>query len=107
MSFFRKLAQAAVPTLITIAMPEAGINVAAGMGIKHATPINNQAIPFLNLAVSTLVCYGRHVAAGEDWGAAVMPALSEGGLLMAVSTGLHQSLKVPTQGMIQIKGNSL
>ncbi|KPJ92586.1 MAG: hypothetical protein AMS18_07070 [Gemmatimonas sp. SG8_17] len=96
---FKKLLKgigsAVVPVVIGMAAPESIINAAVMGGIKNATPINNQAIPFINLAASTGVSYARHLMTGQDPVSAIMPALSEGGLLMAASTGLHQSLKIP------------
>ena len=87
--------EAVVPAAISMAMPEAWINTAIGAGVKHKTKLNNQAIPLVNLLASTGVSYARHLATGNDPVASIMPALSEGGLLMAASTGLHQSVKVP------------
>lgn len=107
MNFFKRLAQVAAPVIITVAMPGATVNTALGAVLKHATRLNNQAIPYVNLAASTLWSYGHHVAAGEGWGRSVMPALQEGGLLMAASTALHQAIKVPTQGTVRVGGQSL
>lgn len=107
MSFFSKLgkvagavAQAAAPVVIASVMPEAMVNVGAGAAVKHGTPINNNAIPFLNIALSTAVSYGKSVAATGDWTGSIAPALQHGVTLAAVSTGLHQSLKIPLRGMI-------
>jgi hypothetical protein len=87
--------EAAVPAAIAIAMPGAMVNTAIGSAIKHKTRVNNQAIPLLNLIGSTGFSYARQLMSGVDPLAAIMPAVSEGGLLMAASTGLHQSIKVP------------
>ena len=89
------VAQAAVPVAISIAAPQSMINTAIMGGLKNATPMNNKAIPFVNLLLSTGVSFGRQIASGVDPMAALMPAISEGGLLTAASTGLHQSIKVP------------
>ena len=90
-------AQVAVPLAISIAEPAALINTAVMGGVKNATPINNQSIPFVNLLLSTGVSFGRQVASGIDPLSALMPAISEGGLLTAASTGLHQSVKIPVR----------
>lgn len=114
MSFLSKLGktlgtviQVAAPVVIATVKPEVLANVAGGALIKHATPINNQSIPYINLAISSAVSYAHKVAATGDWTGSIVPALHEGGLLMGLSTAIHQSIKVPTQEAIKIKGKSL
>ena len=94
---FSTVVEAAVPAAISIAMPESWINAGLGAAVKNGTAVNNQAIPFLNLLGSTGVSYARHLMSGNDPVASIMPAISEGGLLMAASTGLHQSVKIPVK----------
>jgi hypothetical protein len=114
MSFFGKLgkglltvAKVAAPVVIATSKPETILNTVAGAVIKHGTPINNQSIPYLNLGVSSFIAYVRHVQASGDWAGSIIPALHEGGVLAGLSTALHQSIKVPTQGFIQFHGKSL
>lgn len=102
MSFFSKLGKiagaivkVAAPVVIAAAAPESLVNVAAGAVVKHGmSKVPNSAIPFVNLAVSTLVSYGKTVAVTGDWTGSMLPALQAGGVMAAVSTGLHQSLKL-------------
>jgi len=104
MSFWKslgKVAQAAVPVVIGAAMPDSIVNTAIAGVVKHGTPINNQAIPVLNLAASTLLSYVPKVIETGDWVAPIMPALHEGGLLTAASTALHQSIKIPLASSVK------
>jgi len=103
MSFWKsleKVAQSAVPLIIGATMPDAIVNTALGTVVKHGTPIPNQAIPVLNLLVSTLLAYVPRAMETGDWVASIIPAMQEGGLLAAVSTGLHQTMKIPLANMV-------
>lgn len=95
MKFFKTFFKVIAPVALSVIQPEAMINTALGAVVKHATPINNQTIPILNLGLSSVVSYVRHLAGGMDPVSAVMPALQEGGMLMGMSTAIHQSLKIP------------
>jgi len=95
LNLLKKAAQTAVPVIIATAMPEAMINTTAGSVLKHTTPINNQSIPMTNLVVSTLAYYLPTALQTGDWVAPIIPALQQGGLLMGMSTALHQSIKIP------------
>ena len=104
MSFWKslgKVAQAAVPVAIGIAMPQAITNTAIAGVAKHTPFVNNQAIPAVNLLASTLMTYVPQALSTGDWVAPIMPSLQAGGLLAAGSTALHQTLKIP---MSSIKG---
>lgn len=90
-----KVAQAAVPVVIGIAMPQAAVNTAIGGIVKHTPMINNQAIPAVNLLASTLMYYIPKALDTGDWVAPILPALQEGGILAGMSTALHQTLKIP------------
>ena len=74
----------AAPIIIAGAMPEAVINTAVAGAVKH-TPIvkNNNAIPFLNLLLSSGISYVKYATATGDWGGAVVPALQQNSLLLA------------------------
>jgi len=108
MGFFRGLgkvvttvAKIAAPVVIAAAKPEALINTALGAVVKHGmSKVPNNAIPYLNLGISAAVAYGRRVAATGDWDGSILPAVMEGGITMAASTGLHQSLKLPLKSAI-------
>lgn len=108
MGFFSRLGKAvtavakvAAPVVIAVAKPEALINIAAGAAVKHGmSKVPNSTIPYLNLLVSTGVAYGRKVASTGEWTGSIMPALAEGGVMAAVSTGLHQTIKMPLQGLV-------
>lgn len=108
MGFFKSLGKAiktvvkvATPVVIAVVKPEALINIAAGAAVKHGmSRVPNNAIPYLNLAMSTAVSYGRKVVTTGEWTGSIMPALTEGGIIAAVSTGLHQTIKMPLQNFI-------
>lgn len=110
-SFLKKtvttVAKVAAPVVLTIVQPEALVNVAMGSVVKHALGrVPNDAIPYLNLGVSTLASFARHVP-DQGWEASLLPALQEGGLLAGLSTALHQSIKLPTKGALSINGKTL
>ena len=114
MSIFKKIGKGlyavvkvAAPVVLTAVKPEILVNTVAGAIIKHGTPINNQSIPYLNLAASCFVSYVKHYQESGDWVASILPALQDGGLLAGMSTALHQSIKVPTQNAIRPNGKSL
>lgn len=90
-----KVAQAAAPVAVAVAMPHSIINTAVGAVVKHATPVNNQSIPVLNLVASTLYYYVPTAIQTHDWVSPIVPALQQGGALAAGSTALHQFLKIP------------
>lgn len=97
MSFWKKVgkvAQASVPVVIAATMPESLANTVAMAGVKHATKINNQAIPAVNLVTSFAMTYIPKVIDTGDWISPIVPALHEGGLLAAASTAIHQSTKI-------------
>lgn len=108
MGFFKSLGKAikivvkvATPVVIAVVKPEALINIAAGAAVKHGmSRVPNNAIPYLNLLMSTGVAYGRKVVSTGEWTGSIMPALAEGGVLAAVSTGLHQTIKMPLREFI-------
>lgn len=103
MSFWKslgKVAQAAVPVAIGIAMPESIINTAVMGGVKHGTPINNQQIPLVNLVLSTGISYLTHATSSGDWVGSIIPAIQHGGMMTAGSTAIHQSLKIPMAASI-------
>jgi len=108
MGFFKGLGKAvtavakvAAPVVIAAAQPESLVNLAAGAVVKHGmSRVPNNAIPYLNLAISTAVAYGKRVASTGDWSEAIMPALMEGGALTAASTALHQTIKMPLRDLI-------
>ncbi len=91
----------AAPVVIAVASPESLINTAAGVVVKHGMKkVPNGAIPYLNLAVSTAVAYGRAVASTGDWDGAILPALQAGGIAAAASTALHQTIKLPLRELV-------
>lgn len=93
------VAKVAAPVVIAAVKPEALINMALGAAVKHGVSrVPNNAIPYLNLGISTAVSYARRVGS-DGWTGAIMPALTEGGALAAVSTALHQSVKLPLKGI--------
>jgi hypothetical protein len=98
---FKKLlkgiGQAVIPAAIALAAPQAMINTAVFGGVKNATAIPNNAIPVINMAASSGISYVQQLMSGVDPIAAIMPAVQDGGLLTALSTGLHQSIKVPVK----------
>lgn len=95
------VAKVAAPVVIAVAKPETLINVALGTAVKHGmSRVPNNAIPYVNLGVSTAVAYARKIASGHDWTEAIMPSLAEGGVLAAASTGLHQAIKVPLRSAV-------
>jgi len=106
MNFFKKIgkgigkvavgtAKVAAPVVLSAVTPEAIINTAVGAVVKHGTKVPNNAIPYLNILLSSGVAYAKNVAATGDWAASVAPALQQGGVLAGMSTLLHQSLKLP------------
>jgi len=106
MSFWKSLGKVAgavvktaAPVVIASVMPEAMVNTAAGAIVKHGTKISNNAIPYVNLILSTAVVYGRGVMTTGDWGSSVAPAIQQGVMLMTASTALHQSIKLPLKGL--------
>jgi len=108
MGFFSGLGKAlgavvkvAAPVVIAAAAQEALINTAAGAAVKHGMRrVPNNAIPYLNLALSTAVAYGRTVATTGDWTGSIAPALKMGGITMAASTALHQAIKLPLRNLV-------
>lgn len=108
MGFFKSLGKAvttvvkvAAPVVIAVAKPESLINVAAGAVVKHGmSRVPNNAIPYVNLALSTAVAYGRRVATTGEWTGSIMPALTEGGVTAAASTAIHQTIKMPLRDLI-------
>lgn len=105
--FGRGVAKVAAPVVLATVQPEAMLNTAVGLAAKHTVAkLPNNAIPYLNLGISTAVCYAKGVAS-LGWEGALVPALQEGGALAAVSTALHQSLKLPTRDLVNINGQSL
>ncbi len=85
----------AVPVAIVATAPEVAINTAVGWLVKHKTKVDNKNIPGANFVISSAIRYGQRVAAGEDWQGAILPSLGEGAVMAGMSTGLHQSVKVP------------
>lgn len=114
MSFFKSLgkivtgvAKIAAPVVLTVVQPEALINLALGSAAKHTVgKLPNDAIPYLNMGLSTAVRYAANVG-DLGWQAAIMPALQEGGMLAGLSTAMHQAIKLPTKNTLQINGQTL
>ena len=103
MSFWKslgKVAQAAVPVVIGIAMPQSVVNTVVAGAAKHSPLVNNQAIPAINLVASTLMFYVPRALDTGDWVTPILPALQDGGLLAAGSTALHQTLKIPLADIV-------
>jgi len=103
MSFWKtlgKIAKVAAPVVIGAAMPQAMMNTAIAGVAKHTPVISNQSIPVINLLASTAMAYVPQVMATGDWVAPILPSLQQGGLLMGMSTALHQSLKIPMADIV-------
>ena len=108
MSFWRQLGKVAgaaikiaTPVVIAVASPESLINTAVGTVVKHGmSKVPNNTIPYLNLAVSTAVAYGKAVASTGDWDGSILPALQAGGIAAAASTALPQTIKLPLRELI-------
>lgn len=103
--------KAAVPIVATVVTPEALINNAVAGVVKHIQPNNqgkNDAIPFLNLLVSTGISYAKNVAESGDFVTALAPSVEEGFRLMASSTVIHQGAKLATKSTkLRVRGKSL
>jgi hypothetical protein len=96
-----KAAQLSVPMVLASVMPEALINNGVAAVVKHLPGERvNQAIPFMNLGVSSAISWVKHMVGGMDPVTAIAPAIQEGGLLAGVSTAIHQSLKIPMGSMV-------
>lgn len=92
----------ATPIAIVAVNPEAAINTAAGAFVKHGLKkVPTDSIPYLNILLSSGISFAKHVAAGVEPSQAILPALSEGGLLAGSSTLLHQSLKLPLRSAVK------
>ncbi len=95
-----KVAKAAVPVVIGVAMPQAIVNTGIAGVVKHTPFVDNSSIPVVNLLASTAVAYLPRAIESGDWVTPIMPALQEGGLLAAGSTAIHQTLKIPLAEII-------
>ncbi len=97
----------AAPVVLTLVQPEALLNTAVMGGVKHATKVSNQSIPYLNLLMSCGIKYAMMGSSTGDWAGSIMPALQAGGVLAGMSTAIHQSLKIPTKGKVEVMGQAL
>lgn len=87
--------KAIAPAAIAVTQPEVLINNAVGAVVKHATKIDNQAIPGLNVILSSAASFVKNGMATGNWSAeAIMPAVAEGAMLAAGSTATHQGTKI-------------
>ena len=94
-----KVASFAVPIAIATVHPEAMINTALGTMAKHGTKINNQALPVLNLLLSTGFSFARHGLTTGDWVGGISQAIQEGATLAMASTAIHQTVKIPLKSL--------
>lgn len=103
--------KAAVPVVAAVVTPEALINNAAAGVVKHIRPNSqgkNDAIPFLNLLVSTGVCYAKNALSRGEFVASIPQSVEEGFRLMASSTVIHQGAKLATRNTtLRVRGKSL
>jgi len=95
---------AAIPVAVAVVQPEALINNAVGVMVKHKTKINNQAIPGINAVASIGVALVKKKMETGSWSAGVPEAVAEGLTLFGLSTATHQAVKIPVRG---ITGRSL
>lgn len=98
--FLKKAAKAAafIPAAaMAVVDPSIMVNTAVAAGVKHASPIRNNAIPFLNLGLSTGMAYLKHGLSSGDWAGAIVPAIHTGIELAGGSTLLHQAIKIPVK----------
>ena len=108
MGFFSSLgkivkgvAKVAAPVVIAAAVPESIVNTAVGTIVKHRmSKVPNNAIPYLNIAISTAFAYGKSVAATGDWTGSILPSVQAGGIAAAASTALHQTIKLPLRDLV-------
>lgn len=89
------------PIVIVVAKPTTVAYALAGFIMKHGTPVNNQAIPYINLGVASAISYVQNVRITGDWDGAILPAIQAGAMMAGMSTALHQSIKQPTQDKLQ------
>jgi hypothetical protein len=104
------LGSAALTGALTYVSPASWANVAGGSVLKHIVPddvFQNKHIPLASIGVTALYHYETHAVTTGDWlggiGAAVVAGTQQGGIGWA----LHQSIKVPTQGVLAVNGKSL
>lgn len=92
----------AAPVVTAVIEPKVLLNVALGAVIKHGVPgvRINQAIPYINMAVTGCFSYAQEVSKTHDPIGAILPSLQRAGVLTAVSTGIHQLVKIPLKGTI-------
>lgn len=89
------VAKAIAPVAIAAAAPEALINNAVAAVVKHATKIDNQAIPGLNVVLSSGAAFVRNGVTSGNWGVeGIIPAVIEGAGLAGASTAIHQTAKI-------------
>jgi len=105
MKFFKSLkivAAMAAPAVAAVVQPDSLVNLAVGALAKHVVPnkvLPNDLIPYLNVGVSSAVCIAHHALQTGDWGAAVLPGISQGLTLAGTSNLVHQAVKIPVRSM--------
>lgn len=102
-----KVAQAAVPIVITAVQPEALVNNAVLGGVKHGTNINNQSLPVLNLLGSTAYAYVKTAMATGDLTGSIVPAVKVGVSMTTASWGIHKGTQMAIGNRISIRGKSI
>ena len=90
----------ATPLVFTVIKPESLINVAAGAVLKHGTKFDNQNIPVVSIAGSTLCYYLKSAISTGDWVAPIIPSVYAGATQAGAAWAIHQSAKVPAQQYI-------
>lgn len=103
MKFFKQLAKgvagvASVAGSVVLATvePTALINNAGAAVLKRIPFVDRQSIPGINAAVTVGSLYVKQGMATGQWGLeGLVPAAVMGVKMAAISTGIHQGVKVP------------
>jgi hypothetical protein len=88
------------PTVIAMCVPESIPATVGAAVVKHRrvlskTDIGNNAIPYLNILISSAVSYYKHISINGDPVGSIIPAINDGVIMAGGSTILHQSIKIP------------
>ena len=94
--------------VLTTVDPSSLINVGGCMVAKHTGmmgdkvdgKLGNDRIPYANMAITTAISYVKAAITTGDWVAPIIPALQAGGVATAMSTGIHQFLKLPLRNAV-------
>ena len=104
------LGSAALTGALTYASPMSWLNVAGGGVLKHLVPdsvFQNRNIPLASVGMTTLFNYVHALTQGGDPLASLLPAVAAGTQQGGIGWALHQSVKVPTQGVLAVNGKSI